>query len=165
MKNKLLPAVLCGFGAAVFTTIPGIKNIACCLVLPLAAVISLYLYRRVTHEQSKIPTGTGLLLGFLTGVAAAIFGSVFDILITFITKSNDLITGLPQSKSLIQNWNLGPLVEESIKMLEDMADEIQTSGFSILYSILITISNLLVYSIFGFLGGALGLAIFNKRKS
>jgi len=165
MKHKYIPALLCGFGAAVFTTIPGLRNIACCLLVPLAAIIAVYLHKKTARNNLKISTGTGLMLGLFTGIFAALFASLFDVIITYFTMTNDFISSLPESKEIIRDWNLGTLVEESIKLMESMSRDIKSSGFSLLYAVMITISNVLTYSIFGFLGGALGVALINKRKA
>ncbi|HLG32159.1 MAG TPA: hypothetical protein VI362_03895 [Ignavibacteriaceae bacterium] len=165
MAHKYTPALICGFGAAVISTIPGIRNIACCLVVPLSAIIAIYLNKKTTQDVLKIPTGTGLMIGLLTGIFAALFTSLFDIMVTYLTRTNDFISSLPESKEIIKSWNLGTLVEESMKLMESMATEIKSSGFSILYAVMITISNLLTHSVFGFLGGALGVAVINKRKT
>ncbi|MCW8961870.1 MAG: hypothetical protein OQK29_09925, partial [Ignavibacteriaceae bacterium] len=81
------------------------------------------------------------------------------------TKSNDLIASMPQTEKLINGMNLGEAAKESIEILKQMSNEIQTTGFSLLYSILITLGNLITYTIFGMLGGAVGTAIINKRSS
>jgi predicted PurR-regulated permease PerM len=165
MSNKYTPALVCGFGAAVFSTIPGLKEIACCMVVPLASLISILIYKKVNKSEIKIPTGTGLILGLLTGIVAAIFTSLFDVIITYITKTNDFIAALPQSEEMIKEWNLGPIVDESMKLMHDMAQQIRATGFSLLYAAMITMSNLFTHSIFGFLGGTLGIVLVNKRKS
>ncbi len=165
MDKRYLSSLLCGFGAAVLSTIPGMNSIACCLLVPIASGLSLLLYKKSQPDLIKIKTGTGVILGLLTGIFAALFASGFEIIITAITKSTDLISAIPQTENLIKDMNLGPAAEESIKLLKKMASEIQTSGFSFLYSIIITLSNLISYSIFGILGGVLGTAIINKRSS
>jgi hypothetical protein len=45
-----------------------------------------------------------------------------------------------------------------------MVADIQSNGFSILYAILITLTNLITYSIFGILGGVIATAILNKKN-
>jgi len=164
MNNKQLSALVCGFGAAVFTIIPGIESVACCLLIPVASIISIWLYKKSHSELSRIQTGTGVILGLFTGLFAALFASGFEIILTYVTRSNDLILAMPQTEDLIKGMNLGPAAEESLKLMRGMIDEIQSKGFSVLYTVLITLSNLLTYSIFGMLGGALGVTIINKKN-
>ena len=164
MNRKYLSALVCGFGAAVLTTIPGIQTIACCLLIPVASVISIFLYKKSQPGLLKIRTGTGIFLGILTAVFAALFASGFEIIITYITRTSDLVTSMPQAEQVVKDMNLGPAAEESIEVLKQMVREIQSKGFSFLYAFLITTTNLITYSIFGMLGGLIGTAIINKRS-
>jgi hypothetical protein len=61
--------------------------------------------------------------------------------------------------------DLGNAAEESMKLLRQMVEEIRSNGFSFLYTILIIVSNLISFSIFGILGGILGTVIVNKRSA
>ena len=164
MNRLYLSSLVCGFGTAVLTTIPGLESFACCLLVPIAAIISVRLYKRSNPGIIKLNTGTGVLLGLFTGIFAAIFASVFEILLTYITKTNDLVTGFPQAEEVIRDLNLGDAAKESMNLLKRMVEEIRLKGFSPLYSLIITFTNLLSYSIFGILGGVLGTAFINKRN-
>ena len=164
MNKKFLPGLVCGFGAAVLTTIPGVQTIACCLLVPIASVISVFLYKKSQPGLLKIQTGTGILLGLLTAVFAALFASGFEIIITYITRTSDLVTSMPQAEKVVKDMNLGPAAEESMEILKQMVSEIQSKGFSFLYAFLITTTNLITYSIFGMLGGLIGTAVINKRN-
>ena len=164
MNKKYLPALVSGFGAAVLTTIPGVESFACCLLVPIAAGVSITLYKKSQLAILKIETGTGLMLGFLTALFAAIFASSFEILITYLTRTSDLSVSMPQAEQLIREMNLGTAAEESIEILKQMITDIQTTGFSFLYSVLITLTNLISYTIFGLLGGLVATAIINKRN-
>ena len=164
MNKKFLPSLVCGFGASVITIIPGFSSFACCLVIPIAAGISIGLFKKTNPDIIKIQTGTAVLLGLMTGLFAAVFASSFEIILTYFTKSNELVLAMPQTEDMIRQMNLGTAAEDSIKLMKQMIFHIQTKGFSILYSILITLSNLLTFSIFGMLGGVLGAAIINRRS-
>jgi hypothetical protein len=163
MNKKYLPALVCGFGAAVLTTIPGMENVACCLLAPAASGVSIFLYKKSQPGILKIGTGTGIMLGLLTAIFAALFASSFEIIITYITRSSDLAVSIPQAEQLVKDMNLGPAAEDSIEVLKQMVSEIQSKGFSFLYAILITLTNLITYSIFGIIGGMVATAIINKR--
>jgi hypothetical protein len=165
MNKKYLSSLVCGFGAAVLTTIPGLESIACCLLVPIASIFTIGLYKKSSPGLLKIQTRTGVLLGLFTGIFAALFASGFEIILTYIVKTNDLIATMPQTEKIIKDMNLGEAAKESLEILKQMINEIQSKGFSILYSVLITLANLITYSIFGMLGGAVGTAIINKRSS
>ncbi len=161
--KKIFPSLVSGFAASVLTTIPMLKSFSCCLILPGAAILALFLDRKINRNLEKITIKKALLFGFLTGLFATFFITSLDLLITFITKSNDLIYSLPQTEVMMRQWNLGPLFDESLKIIKQMATDIQTTGFSALYAIMIFFSNFISNSIFGMIGGALGMAILNRR--
>lgn len=163
MFKKYLPALTAGFGASVFTTIPGLKDLACCLLVPAASFMALFLYKKVNAIDERIPASTGVMMGLATGLFAALFTTTLDVIITLITHSNDLMRTLPQTEVIISEWNLGPVMNESINLLKQMAKDINANGFSLLYTIMILLSNSITYSIFGLIGGLAAAAVFNKR--
>jgi len=162
--KKYLPTLVCGFGAAVLSTVPGIKNFSCCLLVPTAAAISILLDKKITHSNEKISIGKSLGFGFLTGIFSTLFITAFEMLVTFFTKSNDFIESLPQTEMVMRQWNLGPLVDDSLKLIKTVAKEIEKNGFSFIYLLMILSSNFLVNSIFGMIGGALGMSLANRKS-
>jgi hypothetical protein len=162
-SKKYLPTLITGFAAAVLATIPGIKNFSCCLLVPAAAVFSIFLDKKVTHSNEKVNLGKAFGFGFLTGLSATIFITLFEMLLTYFAKTNDFIQNLPQSELLMKQWNLGPLFNESINLMKSMAKDIERTGFSVLYLILIFFSNFLINSIFGMIGGLLGMSLVNRK--
>ena len=164
MNKDYIPAIICGFGAAVLTTIPGFKNIGCCLVVPVASFVAIVLYKKTNQLDEKIAVSKAIILGLVTGIVAALFSTFFDLLITYITHTNEFIAGLPQTELIMNDLNMGPIMDESLKLIKQMAKDIEANGFSVLYTIMIFISNILTFTIFGILGGAIGVAILNRRN-
>ena len=164
IPKKYFPSIVTGFGAAVLSTVPGIKSFSCCLIIPAAAYLSLHLYNRTKSEESPIKLNRALSFGLITGLVAALFAIIFDLLITYITHNNDLVSGLQPSEEFLQQFNLGPIMDNSIKIMEGMVKEIEQNGFSALYTVIISISNFLVFSIFGMLGGLLYMSVYNRRQ-
>jgi len=161
--KKYLPALVAGFGAAVLSTVPGIKNFSCCLLVPGAAVISVLLDKKINQSNQKIQLGKAFGFGFLTGLTATVFITAFEMLITYITKSNDFVQSLPQSEMIMRQWDLGPMVDESLKMIKSAAKEIEKTGFSFIYFLMILSSNFIINTIFGLIGGALGMSLANRK--
>ena len=162
-SNKYLPILVCGFGAAVLTTVPYIKSFSCCLILPAASFGALYLDLRVNKTILPIKTKYAIFYGLLTGIVVALFSSAFEILITFVTHSNDFVSTLPQTESAMRSLNLGSLIDQTMGLLNRMSTEIVANGFSLLYTIAITFSNIIIDSIFGIVGGVIGMIVINKR--
>lgn len=161
--NKYLPEVVCGFAAAVLSTVPGIKNFSCCLLVPGAAVFSIILDKKINQTNDRVTLGKGIGFGFLTGIIATVFITIFEMLLTYFAKTNDFVQSLPQSEMLMRQWNLGPIVDESLKLIKAMAKEIEKSGFSFLYLLMIFMSNFFTNSIFGMIGGLLGMRLANRK--
>jgi uncharacterized membrane protein YfcA len=163
-SHKYFPPLVCGFGAAVLSTIPGVKSLGCCLVIPIAAWLSLILNEKINKVQPPVATQSAIFYGLLTGFVAAIFSTGFDVLITIIMHTNDFVQTLPQTESVLQGWNLGGLWKDTSSLLHKMSSDIQANGFSLLYTMAILFSNVIIDSIFGMIGGLIGMAIQNKRK-
>ena len=163
MKNKLSPAIVCGFGAAVLTTIPGVKSLGCCLILPAATVLGIYFYLRITSYSERVTTKTAMIIGLVTGLSSAFFSVFFDVMITYLFRTNDLVFSLPQIEILLGAYNLGEIGEESIALLRRMSNDIITSGFSITYIWFLFFNNIIIDSIFGIIGGLIGMSFFNKK--
>ena len=163
-SKKYFPSLVCGFGAAVLTTVPGIKSFGFCLLVPAAAVLSLFLHQKVTGNIDDIDSGTAITFGILTGLSAAVFATFFDVLITFFTHTNDFVQTLPESSSMAKSV-LGPIVDDMMKTFNRMSSDIQTKGFSLLYTVAVLAGNTVLYLIFGMLGGLLGKSFINKRST
>lgn len=163
MKNKISPAIVCGFGAAVLGTIPGVKSFGCCLLLPAATMLSIYFYLRITSFSQSITTKTALFIGFITGLSSAFFSGFLDVFITYLFHTNDLVFSLPQVEMLLSSYDLGEIGKETIAILRSMSKEITTYGFSLTYVSFLLFNNIIVDSVFGMLGGLLGMSFFNKK--
>lgn len=162
--KKYLPTLVCGFAAAVLSTVPGIKNFSCCLLVPGAAAFSILLDKKINQSNEKILLSKSLGFGFLTGLFATLFITTFDILLTYFIKTNEFIQNLPQIELTMRQWNLGPMVNESLKLIKSVAKEIEKNGFSFIYLLMILSSNFIVNSIFGMVGGALGMSLANRKS-
>jgi hypothetical protein len=161
--KKYLPSLVCGFAASVVTVIPGVKNFGCCLFLPVAALFSVILYKRTNNTAEQLRANSGLVLGFFTGIFAAVFATAFDLLLTYIFHSNEFVATFPQSEAMMRDIKLGPLIDETLGLLKQMINEIKKTGFSPIYSAGIFISNIITFSVFGIIGGLLGVLFVNRK--
>ena len=165
ISNKFLPPLVCGFGAAVISTIPGVKSLGCCVVIPAAAWFAIVLDQRINKSVPPVETKEAIIFGLLTGLFAALFATFFDIIITLFTHTNDFVEGLPQTEAAMRNFNLGEVWDQTYTLLKGMSAQIKANGFSVLYTVAILFSNLIIDSIFGIIGGLLGMVIQNKKTS
>jgi hypothetical protein len=175
VKSKyFLPALVTGFAAAVVSAIPFFSKIACCLVIPVAGIFSVILYKKSNQGGDDfLSKGNAVVLGFYTGLIAAFFTAIIEVLIILFTGTNEFIYMLPELESqLIQlekdfaNFPfIKDAVDQSLIMYRGMAEDIQNNRFSLGYTILSFLSSLFMNSVFAPLGALLGLAITNKNSS
>lgn len=160
-----MPAIVAGFGAGVLHVVPLTKALTCCLVVPVAAIIALVLEQKSNRLKGNIEINRGMMLGLLTGIFAALFGSFFDIFITLITKNNDIIAAYREMSEIFDLFPVPQDVkEETMNLMRGVVESIKETGFSFIYSVTITINNLIVDSLFGFIGGIIGTKVLNARN-
>lgn len=162
--KKYLSTFVSGFGAGVLSVVPLMKNFSCCLVIPAASYFSLRLYQRAENNFEKIEASKALTYGALTGMFAAFFGTSFDLLITFIFHTNDFVYGIPSVEKILTEYAKIPEFRQAMSLLKQMSQNIQQFGFSSGYALFIFLNNLLVYPLFGIVGGLLGMHFINRRE-
>lgn len=163
MNHRSSPALVCGFAAAVLTIIPGLKSFACCLIIPFAVYMALKINQKI-NGLHKIPAGEGVYFGLLTGLFTAVFGTLLEVVITFVTKTNDLVIALPELEKSIQTLPSAGMFKESFQLLQSIVYEISTKGFSLLFTTFLLIGNVFIDTIFGLIGGLVAMSIINKRN-
>lgn len=163
--KKYLSAFVVGFGAGVLQVVPVAKSFACCIIIPMAAYFALMLDQKANKTVNQImPVSRAVIIGLLVGVYSAIFGSFFDVFITFITKNNDIIAVSPEFQRMLDGFPITqPLKDEVLNLYSTVIDQIKDSGFSLLYAFSIFFNNIIINSIFGLIGGVIGVQIINSR--
>ncbi len=162
--KKYLSAFVSGFGAGVLQIVPFAKSFSCCIIIPVAAYFAIILDRKANNETGLMTLKKGLILGLFTGLYAAIVGSGLEIFITFITKNNDLVVAYPEFQKMINEFPLTKsIINQSQELLSIVVEDIQTKGFSFLYSFAVIVNNLFIDIIFGIVGGLIGAQVINSR--
>lgn len=155
--------MVCGFAAAVLTIVPGLKSFACCLIIPLAVYMSLIIHQKISGLH-KIVTGEGVYFGLLTGLFTAIFGTLLEVVITFATKSNDIVITFPEFEKYIQTLPSAGMFKESLQLIRGIIYEISTKGFSGLFTTFLLMGNVFIDVIFGIIGGLVAMSIINRKN-
>ena len=166
MKNKYLPSLVTGFVAAVLISIPLVKHVGCCVIVPFAAVYALILDVKLNKAELPIKGMEAFLFGIITGLWAAVFSALFETIITLFTHSNDFVSDLPALENMLRNQApaaFKPFMEQAIQIYRHMATEIKSTGFSALYTFVILATNIIVDIIFGIIGGFIGMNYLNKK--
>lgn len=156
-QNRIKAIAIGGAAAGVASSVPilDLLNLFCCALIVGGAVLAVYLAFR-DEEAVENPYGAGAGIGALSGVVAAVVGTIVAIPIT-------LIFGNVAAETLQE------LLENDAIQLEgaprQMIESLAGSGDSIGAIALLTglVFGLIVNSIFGTLGGVLGAAFFRKK--
>jgi len=145
--------------------VPVAKSFGCCLIIPVAAFIALLLEQKANNDYSKIEIKQGLLFGLLTGLYAALFGTILDFFITFITKNNDIVATYSELQKVINQFPISENLKDNVmNILGNVVESIRTSGISLIYTFSVLVNNLVLNSVFGMLGGIIGAQILNSRN-
>ncbi len=165
-NNKYISPLVVGFAAGILSIVPVLKSFGCCLIIPLAAFVALMLDQKANLNFSKLDIKKGVIFGLITGLVAALTATFFDSLITLLTKTNDLLVAYPK---LIETLNSFPIddttKEEVLSLLGGVIENIKETGFSSLYFLSMLFNNIFANSVFGILGGIIGVQILNSRNN
>jgi hypothetical protein len=146
---RLQPALLAGVFIGVLSALPIINAGNCCCCLWILAGGALAVYLRQQNSPAPIDAAEGALLGLLAGLIGGVIGAVLSIPIHMMT--GPWIEGMMQ-RMMAQNPDLPPEARDAI-------ERFSTGGAMRLASALI---NIVISTVFGMLGGLLGVAIFKK---
>ncbi len=80
-----------------------------------------------------------------------------------IRISKNVVNTLPQTKEVLDSLKLGEAAKQTVDLMDAMSNQITSTGFSLLYTVFILISNLIVDSVFGLIGGILGRIVVNRK--
>ena len=154
----LKSALIGGVALGVLSALPvlGAVNCLCCAWVIGGGMFAAHLY--VKEAQLPVTLGTGVLLGLLAGVIGAVVDTLFTIPLHMALKGSALMS------EQLREWadELPNLPGEYREMLRSVA-----SGGPALGSFLFIVTaffKLVVYGIVAMLGGAIGVAVFEKRK-
>jgi Flp pilus assembly pilin Flp len=148
-RALLLSGLIAGVLMALLAELPFISLLNCCLCLWIWAggIFAVYLYRRFDNTVGPTTITHGLLVGLVAGLVAAVLGTIIAAIMGPIAWQyvNQLITTIQGS-----GVDMGPLA--------DMFRS--TSGFSLFE----LFTNLVLYALFGLVGGILGTLIFKGKQ-
>src|SRR5688572_25898524 len=151
-SGRLQPALLGGLFIGVLSALPIINmgNCCCCLWVLGGGVLAVYL--RQQNSPGSLEASEGALLGLMAGFIGGVIGGVLAIPI-------QMLMGPMQaewiSRMMEGNQDMPP---EAREMMERLMAGGAMGGFALIGIII----NAVIYTVFGMLGGLLGVAIFKK---
>ena len=150
MSDRLQPALWGGLFIGVLSALPLVQmgNCCCCLWVLVGGALAVYL--RQQNHPYQIDAAEGAIVGLMAG---AICGVIYSLLsIPF-----QMLVGPLQQQWMERMMNSNPEITPEMRdMFERMA---ANSGLRV---ISLTIS-VIIYAVFGLLGGLIGAAVFKKN--
>jgi hypothetical protein len=158
-EGMLKPALIGGVVLGILSAIPIISavNCLCCAWVIAGSMLAANLY--VKSSSTAVTLGRGVGLGFLTGAIGAVVDVLFAIPMHLMMRGMGVNFMEPLREALEQIPNIPPETKEALSSIFA-----EGSGPGIFFIIAGGFFTLFIYSIVGMLGGALGVAIFEKRK-
>jgi hypothetical protein len=156
-ERMLKPAVIGGVLLGILSSLPLINlfNCVCCAWVIGGGILASYLY--VKDSPVPVTLGRGVALGLLTGVIGSIVTALFSIPLFLI--ANRAGRGLSQIRQALEQLRNVP--PETLDRLRALSEK---GGVDIFFFALGFIFILVIYSLVAMLGGAIGVAVFEKRK-
>ena len=155
LKPALIGGVLLGVLSA--TPLISAANCMCCAWVIGGGVLASYLF--VKESQRAVTPGKGVALGLLAGIIGAVVDTLFSIPLHMALRG--LGSGFTDQfrQMLEQVPNLPPETRQGLESILSSG-----TGFSFVMIVLGGLMKLVIYSLMAMLGGAIGVAIFEKRK-
>jgi hypothetical protein len=158
-EGMLKPALIGGVLLGILSALPVLSlfNCFCCAWEIGGGMLAAHLY--VKASPTVVTLGSGVGLGLFTGAIGAVVQTIFSIPLHLALRG---MSGgfAEQFKGMLEQIpNLPPESKEAIRSL------LSGGSFSIVFLLLSGIFTLVLFSIMGMAGGAIGVAVFERRKT
>ncbi|MEF8794962.1 MAG: hypothetical protein V5A22_03580 [Salinivenus sp.] len=130
-------------------------NTVCCLGVIVGSVVAVQQFTSRTGRA--IEAGDGAVIGALAGVGGAVLGSLFDAMLRPLSLDSNSI-----SQDLMQQWMQGMQGQQG--MSPEMMQQFQGGGGFMMFLVGLGFS-VVLYAIFGAVGGAIGTALFGEESA
>jgi hypothetical protein len=158
-EKMLKPAVTGGVLLGILSAIPVINffNCFCCAWIIGGGVLAAYMY--VKDSPVPVSLGSGVLLGLLTGVIGGIVNAVFSVPLHFLLSGGSMGFVEQIRDALDRLPNIPPETRDAFQVLAERGSaDVLFWIFNLLFWIVIS-------CLFAMVGGAIGVAVFEKRKT
>jgi hypothetical protein len=157
-SRMLKPALIGGILLGVLSSLPLINffNCFCCAWVIAGGVLAAHLY--VKDSPTPVTLGGGVALGLFTGVVGAIVTTLFSLPLRLMMGRGSMNIMAELKQTIDQLPNVPP---ETRQMIESLAAR---GGVNTIFFITGMLILLVLYSLAGMAGGAIGVAIFEKRR-
>jgi len=158
-ESLLKSALISGVALGVLSALPVISavNCLCCAWVIAGGVLAAYL--QVKNSVTAVSLGTGVLLGLVTGIIGAVVDTLFSIPLAMAMSGMGLGFAEQLRHMVEEVPSMPPEARETLRSLASGGVGVGSALF-----IFSAFFKLLVYGIMAMIGGALGVALFEKRK-
>lgn len=158
-ESMLKPVLIAGVLVGICSALPLINyvNCVCCAWVVGGGILASYLY--IKDSIVAVTLGRGVLLGFLSGAVGAVVTTLFSIPLQLVLSGMGMDMAEQLREALDSVPELAPEARDALAAIFTESGAL-SAGFLMLTGFI----NLIVFSLVGMLGGAIGVAIFEKRK-
>ena len=158
-ESLLKSALIGGVALGVLSALPVISavNCLCCAWVVAGGVLAAYL--QVKNSAAAVSLGTGVLLGLITGVIGAVVDTLFSIPLTMAMSGIGMGFAEQMRQMVEEVPSMPPEARETLRSLAAGGVGVGSALF-----ILAAFFKLFLYAVMAMIGGALGVALFEKRK-
>jgi hypothetical protein len=149
-SSKLQPALFGGLFIGVLSALPIINFGNCCCCLWVLAGGALTVYLRQQNSPYEVPASEGALLGLLAGFMGGVLSAILSIPMQAVTG--------PLQQQIIER-----MLASNPDMPPEMRDIFQRTAGGSALRLVGALFNVVVFTVFGMLGGLLGVAMFKKN--
>jgi len=153
------PALAGGVALGVLSALPviGAFNCICCAWAVAGGLFAAYLC--VKDSPVAVTLGGGAGLGLLAGAIGAVVNLLFSLPLQFLlNRDGDAEVSQFLQGMLANAKDVPPEVRQAV---EDLASRGDLGTMTLVFGFL---GNLVLFPLFGMVGGAIGVAVFEKRK-
>jgi len=165
--SKFRSAAMAGGAMGVISAMPGLSLINCCCCAGVigGGILAVYLYKQEYREgMPPLEASDGLVLGILAGLVGAFTATILSVFILFVFGAweAELMRNVMETflESMEDSGSLPPDAADQIR--EAMEEGIAESS-SVIGILSGLIMNLIIFPIFGLLGGLLGYTFFKPK--
>ena len=149
--DKLRPALIGGALIGIISAIPVINwiNCFCCAGVIIGGILAVHLYNK-NLAGLELTSSDGVTLGLMAGASGALISTVLTSMITGGVKRQI-------NRVLEYSSEMPPEVEDALLRVQEMGGEM-------FFVIIGLIFSLVIFSIFGIIGGLIAVSVFKKKQ-
>ncbi len=161
--NRLQPVI---WGTTIMTGIAVIPllnfiNLFFCSGIILGGMAGVFIYsRHASGAGVSLTHRDGVMIGLLSGILSAVLVSGINMVMMMYSDVNPVI----EVSKMLKDSGI-QLPQDVDIQLNKFSDEFSRYGFSPTIAVFSLVSNIIIYPLFGMLGGLLGVTIKSKRTN